>query len=350
MKKKAQEPYGVKEIAKRANVSIGTVDRVIHNRAGVSEKTREKINEIIKELNYQPNVLASRLASKKVFEIAVLIPHISKETDFWEGPLKGIQRAESEIKKYGISVTNYFFDLKDRDSFINQAKKVIKNKPHGVLLSPLFSDEASSFANACKAKDISVVVIDTPLPNLQGLCYIGPDMFHSAYQAAHLIDFGTADKSKILFLNISEAEMDCQVEKGFKAFFKDNNKKADIITLNIRQTNSRSVEKQLSNLFAEQKEIKSIFVTNSRVSSVAAFLEKSGIEDVLLIGYDILKENVKYLESGTIDFLISHKPEEQGYRAIMALYQTLVMGAGIESITFMPIDIITRYNYTFYSN
>ncbi|ANE51483.1 LacI family DNA-binding transcriptional regulator [Flavisolibacter tropicus] len=350
MKKKAQEPFGVKEIARRANVSIGTVDRVIHNREGVSEKTREKINEIIKEMNYQPNVLASRLASKKVFEIAVLIPHISKETDFWEGPLKGIQRAEAEIKRYGISVTTYFFDLKDRESFIKQAKKVIAKKPNGVLLSPLFNEEASGFANACKAKDISVVVIDTPLSDQQGLCYIGPDMYHSAYQAAHLIDFGTANKSKILFLNISEAEMDSQVEKGFKDYFKDNNKKADITTLSIRQTNARSVEKQLSTLFAEQKEIKSIFVTNSRVSAVAAFLVKSGIEDVLLIGYDILKENVKYLESGTIDFLISHKPEEQGYRAIMTLYQTLVMGADIESLTFMPIDIITRYNYTFYTN
>src|SRR5687767_11879019 len=100
MKKKAQELYGVKEIARRANVSIGTVDRVIHNRSGVSEKTRNKINEIIKELNYQPNILASRLASKKIYQIAVLIPQISVETDFWEAPLKGIQRAESEIKKY----------------------------------------------------------------------------------------------------------------------------------------------------------------------------------------------------------------------------------------------------------
>ncbi len=56
--------FGVKEIARRANVSIATVDRVIHNRTGVSEKTKKKFNEIIKELDYQPNILASRLASR----------------------------------------------------------------------------------------------------------------------------------------------------------------------------------------------------------------------------------------------------------------------------------------------
>ena len=56
---------GVKEIARRANVSLATVDRVINNRGGVSKKTKEKIELIIKELNYQPNILARRLASPK---------------------------------------------------------------------------------------------------------------------------------------------------------------------------------------------------------------------------------------------------------------------------------------------
>ena len=350
MKKKAQELFGVKEIARRAKVSIGTVDRVIHNRTGVSEKTRERINEIIRELDYQPNILASRLASKKVFQIAVLIPKISAETDFWEAPLKGIQRAQSEIKKYGITVDFYFFDLKDKNSFTREAKTVLQKKPSGILLSPSFIKEATVFANSCKESNIPVVLIDTNLPDQKGLCYIGPHMFYSAYQAAHLIDFGRSNKSKILFLNISEAQPDEQVERGFNAYFDDKKSKPFIVKLNIQQTDFKSIEKNLTNIFTEHKEIKSIFVTNSRVSSVATYLQKSGIQNVLLIGYDILRENLKYLENGTIDFLICHKPEEQGYRAIITLYQTLVMGTKIESVTFMPIDIITRDNYKFYSN
>jgi hypothetical protein len=64
MKKTESELTGVKEIARRANVSIGTVDRVIHNRKGVSENTKQKINSIIEELNFQPNKMASLLASR----------------------------------------------------------------------------------------------------------------------------------------------------------------------------------------------------------------------------------------------------------------------------------------------
>ena len=51
---KGDQSIGVKEIARKANVSIATVDRVLHNRSGVSEDTKKKINEIIKKYNYQP--------------------------------------------------------------------------------------------------------------------------------------------------------------------------------------------------------------------------------------------------------------------------------------------------------
>lgn len=81
-KKEEKELVGVKEIARRANVSIGTVDRVLHNRAGVSAKTKAKIDAIIEELNYKPNILARRLASKETLKFAILIPAVSDETDY----------------------------------------------------------------------------------------------------------------------------------------------------------------------------------------------------------------------------------------------------------------------------
>ena len=84
---------GVKEIARLANVSIGTVDRVLHNRPGVSKTTKNKILDIMKELDYQPNILARRLASKKILRFASLIPAVSTETEFWDAPIKGIEMA-----------------------------------------------------------------------------------------------------------------------------------------------------------------------------------------------------------------------------------------------------------------
>ena len=46
----------IKDIARLANVSTGTVDRVLHNRGEVSAKSREKVEKVLKEINYQPNI------------------------------------------------------------------------------------------------------------------------------------------------------------------------------------------------------------------------------------------------------------------------------------------------------
>ena len=65
----------VKQIAELANVSRGTVDRVLNNRSGVSEATRQKVLKIAKELHYEPNFLAKALVSKKEsLKIGVITP------------------------------------------------------------------------------------------------------------------------------------------------------------------------------------------------------------------------------------------------------------------------------------
>jgi LacI family transcriptional regulator len=74
------------------------------------------------------------------------------------------------------------------------------------------------------------------------------------------------------------------------------------------------------------------------------------MKNILLIGYDFLQENIEYLKNDVIDFLICQKPQEQGYRGIMALYQNLVLDVAVEKSYFMPIDIITKENYIFYRN
>ena len=63
----------IKDIARIAGVSIGTVDRVIHNRGKVAEGTRNKVQKIIEETNYSPNVMAQVLKSKKRFHLVSLL-------------------------------------------------------------------------------------------------------------------------------------------------------------------------------------------------------------------------------------------------------------------------------------
>lgn len=353
MKINQKELTGIKEIARRAKVSIGTVDRVIHNRTGVSDKTKRKVQAIIAEIDYQPNLLGRRLASNKITRLATLIPSVSEETSFWEGPLKGIEDAESEIRQYNVKIEKYFFDQDDKTSFLKQANKIIKDKPDGVLLAPSFIDESINFTAKCKKLNIPYVFIDSDIPEQSGLSYIGPDLYSSGYLAANLISYLIKKNDHILIVNISrEMENDHHLlrkEDGFRGYFKEYNILNPVSKVDIKGVDYNSVKRSLNLVFKKKPDIKLVFVTNSRVSTVAHFLQETK-RDPFLVGYDFLKETIRYLEEDVINFLICQKPGAQAYKGIKALYKHIVLKLPVEECIYMPINIVMKSNYKFYSN
>ncbi len=353
--KKQNKLTGVKEIARRANISLATVDRVINNRGGVAQKTKEKIELIIKELNYQPNILARRLASPKKIKLVTLIPNVSQETDFWESPYQGILMAENEIKEYGVEIEKYFFDQNDKETFIKQTELILQNEFSGILIAPLFIEESIRFICVLQDRKIPFVFINSDIPNYNSLSYIGPDLYHSGYVVAHLVSYLIKEGSKILIVSIAkEIENNhplLRIEEGFRHYVSEKQKVYNIVNVEIKQTNYTSVEASISEVLNREGKVDFIFVTNSRVFVVANYLEKNNIgKDIILIGFDFLNENLKFLHNGTIDFLVCHKPKEQAYRGINILFQHLVSDIKIEKIHLMPIDIITRENARFYED
>ena len=69
----------IKDIAKRAGVSVGTVDRVLHKRPNVSESALEKVNKVLEEINYKPNMYASALAANRYCTFYIIMPKHESE-------------------------------------------------------------------------------------------------------------------------------------------------------------------------------------------------------------------------------------------------------------------------------
>ena len=92
----------IKDIAKMAGVSVGTVDRVLHGRTGVSESSKKKVEEILKQLNYQPNMYASALASNKKYHFVCLLPQHSTN-DYWTDVIKGLENAVKSFSDFHIT-------------------------------------------------------------------------------------------------------------------------------------------------------------------------------------------------------------------------------------------------------
>ena len=143
----------IKSIAKEANVSEGTVDRVLHDRGGVSKKTEAKIKEILKKHNFKVNPVARALAMKNKFKILTLMPQYDNDNLFWESPYLGSLKASAEVKNYGVEVNNYFFDQFDADSYLNQFELLMESKPSAVVLVPTFVKETKQIIDRLEKLD-----------------------------------------------------------------------------------------------------------------------------------------------------------------------------------------------------
>ena len=341
----------IKDIARLANVSPGTVDRVIHNRGEVSETTRHKVSSILQELDYQPDLLASALASKRSYLFSVLMPVSANDSNFWNAPVKGIEKAIKEISPFGVRIKYFLFNQYQRQSFLNEAKALLEDKPDAILFAPVFPKDSVDFIEECIGHEIPVVLFNSNLDDLEGIPYVGQDAIQSGYLGAKLLHFGISSEGDILVLNIAGRKDNhnhiIKRERGFRKYFSEHARGFGITTLEMNQPTEREFQKQLENSLKYIR-LKGIFVTNSRVYKVARYLEMHQMDQIRLVGFDLLTDNVDYLKKGVIDFLISQKPEEQGYRGIMTLFDQLIRKQKISGKYHLPIDIITKENIDFY--
>ena len=89
----------LKDVAKASGLTVGTVSRVLNNRGYISDKTREKVYQVMKELNYQPNETARALSKQKSNTIGVILPNI--EHPYFA---KVLSRLEREAAKQGYRI------------------------------------------------------------------------------------------------------------------------------------------------------------------------------------------------------------------------------------------------------
>ena len=79
----ADKKVTIKDIAKLAEVSAGTVDRVLHNRGKVSEIKRKKVEAVLKDINYEPNLIAKTLKNNRVFQLVAILPYAHTD-EYWQ--------------------------------------------------------------------------------------------------------------------------------------------------------------------------------------------------------------------------------------------------------------------------
>ncbi|WP_018669117.1 substrate-binding domain-containing protein [Bacteroides gallinarum] len=344
--------YTIKDIARMAGVSAGTVDRVLHNRGDVSRASKEKVQKVLDEIDYHPNMFAIGLAAKKRYRIACIIPYYI-EHDYWHAVARGIDRAAQELRPFNVGVDYLFYNHADKASY-EEACTLLQAEPvDAVLIAPNFQEETLRLTSCLEDKKIPYAFIDFNMEQTRALCYIGQDSKSSGYIAAKILMRRYREGQElVLFLNNqknnpAEVQMQRRLE-GFMQYLADEHKNLVIHDVVLHKEYTASNEKLLDDFFAGHPEAVLGAVFNSRIYQVAGYLQKRGRKLEALVGYDLLQKNVEYLKSGEVSYLIGQRPGLQGYCGVKALCNHVVFKKPVTAVKYMPIDILMKENIDFY--
>ena len=186
----------VKDIAKRAGVSVTAVSFVLNNRPGVSEKTREKIQKIIKETDFKPNLSSKKLVLNQSFNICLMMNmHSSPFVDlFYLDITRGIIERGMKLN-YNVTISRPIAGGTELPNLI------YSGDADGIIF---LQDISPALIEKAKASGVPFIIADSHSTS-DDVTSINPDYRNAAYNATrYLIDRGHRDIAFIGYTVVPE--------------------------------------------------------------------------------------------------------------------------------------------------
>jgi LacI family transcriptional regulator len=336
----------IHEIAEKAGVSIGTVDRVLHNRGRVAPGTRQRIQHIIDSGGYRANPLARHLKRNRQYHIAVLIPSLQSEGGYWSLIYDGIRRGLEELSAFSFIPHLFEFHREDRPSLAGAFRAAEASGASACIIAPVMPEETLELLSGGRAgPELPCFLIDSPLPGFSPASTVAQNPFRGGFLAGKLMElYRPAGSSCMVVRPYTGAFNLNERRRGFYAWFEGRPERR-IFDLLCPEGPEEAVLGALSRALEAEPELGGIFVVSSLGYRIAGHIESLGRkQDITLIGYDLIEENRRCLTRGTIDCLITQRPEEQGRQAVYQIYRRLVLGEEAGADIPIPLDVYFKEN------
>jgi len=324
------EPPTMKEIARLAGVSIGTVDRVLHHRGRVSAENVSKINAIVAEMGYRPNVFASRLSGgTSVRTIGVLMPEPDQDFGYWRLIRNGMERSARELEPLQVAVRIESFDRNSPEGCARAFKELTEAGCLALALAPIHSRILRPLVEALDA-NLPLIFFDTDMDCHRPRCFVGQDPWQGGFLAGKLLGLTLEPGRPMILVRFDEDDEHLQKRsEGFAAYAKGSGRQ--VLVLDQKIADSLERRRADTSLFlAHHPAAGGLFVPNASVGEYAS----AGLGR-RMVGYDLIPGNIAALREGRLDFVLSQRPEVIG---------TLLFKEPLPERIDLPLDVILKEN------
>lgn len=188
----------IKDVAKRADVAISTVSKVLNGYAGVSEETKRRVNRAIQELNYTPNAVAAALSSKQSGRIALLLNLKEPGQAVDEVNLQYLAGAIQRAKEKKLDAVTLFFSMLEDKSLTDAIGYLKAQSIEGIIVYGM-SRRDILLKELIDSEVFKTVAVDTPFWN-ENTSSVWIDQKKAQYDIAKKTVLGNKDCRRVLYI------------------------------------------------------------------------------------------------------------------------------------------------------
>lgn len=170
----------ITEIAKQLNISVSTVSRALHDHKTIGLRTRMRVQELAKKLNYEPNQTAIFFQQGKTFTLGVILPELSEA--FFSAAISGIEDAAHK-GNYSVLMGQSHDNVEKEKELIDTMKK---HRVDGLLISMAKNTINYEHFEALQRYNIPVVFFDC-VPKMPNIHYVACNMINGTIEAINFL-------------------------------------------------------------------------------------------------------------------------------------------------------------------
>jgi LacI family transcriptional regulator len=347
-KEESSNPAGIKEIARLLGISIGTVDRALHARPGISPKTRARVLKKAAELKYTPNTAARSLKLNRRLRIAVHLPR--QITSFFDQLRDGIRAAarnagsivELEFRTYPY-IGKGDVELLEAD---------IGRQYDGVITTPGNPARFDPVIRRLVAQGTPVICVASDAPGSGRLASVTVDAGVSGSIAAELFARTLQRPGSVAAITGDLGTLDhAEKLQGFAATLASMVPHLSLLPAFETQDRPADATHAAIALLRLNPRPAGIYINTANSLPVLRALEKrNALDEIQVIATDLFPELVSFLESGKILATLYQRPFTQGKTALEALLRYLLDGIAPQTSTRLAPHIILRSNLPLFAD
>jgi len=339
---------GIKEIARALKISIGTVDRALHNRSGVSERTKSRVLQMANELGYRPNLAAQALKLNRRISIAAVLP---KHISYFFDPLRAGIAAAADVAVRGQVAVDFIeyprLGVGDEDAL----QKAVQGGYDGIIFLPGNMQRYDATIRKLVRGGTAMMCVGSDAPISERIGSVGVDAYVSGAIAAELLSLRLSQKTSVAVFSGELSLMDhAEKLRGFAATIAVQAPHLTLLPALESHEQPKEAYRQTRELMRRRNRPEGLYLSTANSQSVLQALDELNLlGKVHIVTTDLYKDLVPLIEYGKILATIHQRPFTQGKLAFENLIAYLLQKDERHRYIRLAPHIVLRSNLSLFS-